>query len=143
MNLVQATKAYFIKCSDFKTRSSRSEFWWANLFLIILIYAIGIFNNFLFLFFYRFSVFSTVTAINIASLTSTILMLFLFVASTALAVRRLHDLNKSGWWLLIGLTIIGLIPLIIWLASVGENKKNRFGDCSSFCWSQRKYEPIL
>ena len=128
MNLGQATKAYFIKWSDFKTRSSRSEFWWANLFLIILIYAIGIFNNFLFLFFYRFSVFFTVTAINISSLTSTILMLFLFVASTALAVRRLHDLNKSGWWYLLTFTIIGNIPLLIWFCTKGDEEGNRFGE---------------
>ena len=46
-----------------------------------------------------------------------------FFPSIAAASRRLHDVNKSGWWQLIALTIIGIIPLIIWLASEGEKKK--------------------
>ena len=46
-----------------------------------------------------------------------------FFPSIAAAARRLHDVNKSGWWQLIALTIIGLIPLIIWLASEGEKEK--------------------
>ena len=41
--------------------------------------------------------------------------------------RRLHDVGKSGWWQLISFTIIGLIPLIIWLASDTHKKKNQFG----------------
>ena len=50
-----------------------------------------------------------------------------FFPAIAAGARRLHDLNKSGWWQLIAFTIIGLIPLIIWLASVGEKKKNKYG----------------
>ena len=29
-------------------------------------------------------------------------------------MRRLHDVNRSGWWLLIALTLIGIIPLLYW-----------------------------
>ena len=50
-----------------------------------------------------------------------------FIPSLAVGARRLHDTNRSGWWQLIAFTIIGLIPLIIWLASVGEKKKNKYG----------------
>ena len=50
-----------------------------------------------------------------------------FFPAIAAGARRLHDLNKSGWWQLIMITIVGLIPLVIWWATEGEKKKNRFG----------------
>ena len=40
----------------------------------------------------------------------------------AVGARRLHDLNKSGWLQLLAITIIGLIPLIIWWATEGTKK---------------------
>ena len=49
-----------------------------------------------------------------------------FFPAIAAGSRRLHDLNKSGWWQLIMITIVGLIPLVIWWATEGEKKKNRF-----------------
>ena len=45
----------------------------------------------------------------------------------AVGVRRLHDVNRSGWWLLLSFTVIGLIPLFIWAVSKGTEGKNRFG----------------
>ena len=45
----------------------------------------------------------------------------------AAGARRLHDVNKSGWWLLISFTIIGVIPLIIWMATEGTKKNNLYG----------------
>ena len=36
-------------------------------------------------------------------------------------------INKSGWWLLISFTIIGVIPLIIWMATEGTKKNNLYG----------------
>ena len=51
----------------------------------------------------------------------------LVIPSISVTARRLHDINKSGWWQLLWITIIGGILLIIWHATEGENKKNRFG----------------
>ena len=59
---------------------------------------------------------------------SIILSIVTFMPSIAVSIRRLHDLNKSGWWLLLALTIIGIIPLFIWIVSKGTQGKNRFGD---------------
>ena len=56
----------------------------------------------------------------------------LIVPSLSVAARRLHDINKSGWWQLLWITIIGGILLIIWHATEGENKKNKFGSPIKF-----------
>jgi uncharacterized membrane protein YhaH (DUF805 family) len=50
-----------------------------------------------------------------------------FLPAIAVGARRLHDLNKSGWLQLIVITIIGLIPLIIWFATEGTKKNNPHG----------------
>ena len=41
------------------------------------------------------------------------------IPALAVGARRLHDVGKSGWWQLISITVIGLIPLIIWWAQPG------------------------
>jgi len=51
----------------------------------------------------------------------------IILPSIAVTTRRLHDINKSGWWQLIELTIIGILLIIIWCATEGENKKNKYG----------------
>ena len=59
--------------------------------------------------------------------TNIIFTIVTFLPYLAVGARRLHDINKSGWWQLIVLTVIGIILLIIWWATVGENKKNIYG----------------
>ena len=68
-----------------------------------------------------YSIESEYTPINL------IFSLILIIPSIAVACRRLHDVNKSGWWQLIWLTIIGGILLLIWYFKEGEKRKNRFG----------------
>ena len=57
---------------------------------------------------------------------STVVSLIFLFPSLSVGARRLHDTNRSGWWQLIALTIIGIIPLIIWLASEGNNENNQY-----------------
>tara|TARA_B110000483_G_C17700064_1_gene352944 strand:+ start:124 stop:390 length:267 start_codon:yes stop_codon:yes gene_type:complete len=54
--------------------------------------------------------------------------LAILVPSFALAARRLHDVGRSGWWQLIVLTIVGIIPLFIWFVSAGDSDTNKYGD---------------
>ena len=116
MDIGTSIKVCFQKYAVFSGRASRSEFWWFALFtfiggiitaivdIMILGYAsesYGPINI----------IFSVITALP----------------ALAVGARRLHDINKSGWWQLLWITIIGGILLIIWYATVGENKKNQFG----------------
>jgi uncharacterized membrane protein YhaH (DUF805 family) len=58
---------------------------------------------------------------------SSIYALIVFIPNWAVIVRRLHDVGKSGWLLLIGLTCIGVIPLFIWSIASGNDGDNQYG----------------
>lgn len=55
-------------------------------------------------------------------------MIILMVPWVSVSVRRLHDINRSGWWMLLSLTIIGwFFPLMFWHVRKGTDRDNRFG----------------
>ncbi len=117
MDIQTSIKACFSKYATFSGRASRSEFWLFQLFtflgsIVTLIIDVMILG------------FSLDDA---SSPTNLIFLLIVMIPSVAVGCRRLHDLNKSGWWQLLYLTIIGIILLIVWWATQGENKKNKFG----------------
>tara|TARA_B110000014_G_scaffold152548_1_gene106626 strand:+ start:569 stop:868 length:300 start_codon:yes stop_codon:yes gene_type:complete len=52
----------------------------------------------------------------------------LILPNVSLVIRRLHDINKSGWWMLLFFTIVGLIPLFYWLYyKKGDQSENNYG----------------
>jgi uncharacterized membrane protein YhaH (DUF805 family) len=53
--------------------------------------------------------------------------LALMLPGIAVSIRRLHDLDRTGWWLLILFTIIGAILLLVWFCMRGTVGPNRFG----------------
>ena len=62
------------------------------------------------------------------SILGIIFNLAVFLPTLAVAIRRLHDINRSGWWILINLTIIGIIPFVYWVClKKSDEGENRFG----------------
>ncbi|MFQ1892129.1 DUF805 domain-containing protein [Aeromonas veronii] len=62
-------------------------------------------------------------------LVSSIYSLAVLLPSLAVAARRLHDTDRSAWWLLLGLIpIIGTLVLIYFMVCNGQQGPNRFGD---------------
>ena len=116
MDFATSIKTCFSKYGVFSGRASRSEFWWFALFGFIG----GIVTTVIDVMILGYSVESY-------GPTNIIFTIITFLPYLAVGARRLHDINKSGWWQLIVLTVIGLILLIIWWATVGENKKNVHG----------------
>ena len=127
MNFTDAVKAYFLKWNDFRSRSSRSEYWWATLFVTLASYPVGFIIGFVIGFSFSIAGFSETTMEIVVGIVMLPIQIFIIIASTCLAIRRLHDVNKSGWWYLIIFTIIGIIPLLIWYCSKGTDGDNRFG----------------
>ncbi len=126
MNFTTAIGTCFAKYGDFSGRARRSEFWWWALF---------VWTGSMLLAFVDATLFGTVETGPGFFLASTdrpylsgAFSLAILVPNLAVAVRRLHDTDRSGWWLLIGLVpVVGLIVLIVFLATEGTNGANRFG----------------
>ena len=121
MNFQTSIKTCFNKFAVFSGRASRSEFWFFVLFgclggIITVIIDVMILGY----------PYEENGPINL------IFSVALIIPSISVAARRLHDINKSGWWQLLWITIIGGILLIIWHATEGENKKNKFGSPIKF-----------
>lgn len=114
MDFVSAIKSGFQKYASFSGRASRSEFWFWVLFSIIVTAAGGIIDQALF------------RDANV-ELFAPLIVLALLVPFLAVSARRLHDIDRSGWWLLIYYSGIGIILLIVWYCSKGTVGNNRFG----------------
>jgi uncharacterized membrane protein YhaH (DUF805 family) len=119
MSFVDAVKAYFFKWNDFRSRSSRSEYWWATLFTYLVIILLQVVQVML--------VQAESVLALLAMITILVFLLFLTIASFAVMVRRLHDVNRSGWWFLIYFTIIGIFVLLYWYVQKGDEADNRYG----------------
>lgn len=102
------------KYATFEGRASRSEFWWFYLFTIMLSWGASVVGALSF---------GEGGGAALSLLTNLAVMLPSFAASS----RRLHDTNRSGWWVLLALTIIGIIPLIIWWAQDSDKAANQYG----------------
>ena len=96
MNFQESVKTCFSKYVDFNGRAVRSEYWWFALFNLIV---------------------SIVLTIISPKLLANIYSLATLLPALAVGVRRLHETNRSGWWLLLWLVpVIGWIVLIVFLA---------------------------
>ena len=116
MDIQTSITTCFKKFADFNGRASRSEFWWFNLFyFMVVVVAVIIDSMFL----------DNSTGAGPLEIVSQI---GLALPTLAVTARRLHDVNKPGWWIFAAFTIIGLIPLLIWELTPGSKKKNRYGN---------------
>lgn len=111
MNFWQAVQSGFSNYVTFSGRAARSEYWYWVLFALIGGLVAGIID-------------ATVGG----SVTELIFNLVTILPGIALAVRRMHDLDRSGWWLLlVFIPLVGAVILIVWFCSIGTRGHNRFG----------------
>ena len=132
MTFLDAIKNAFIKCFDFKSRSSRSEFWYFYLFTTILGF-IGIQIDRLFnLEILGLQLTQNINEVAILGPTYIFLYFLFFIPSLSLYIRRLHDIDRSGWWLLIAIIpFVGIITLIFFWCLKGSQNRNRYGDVAN------------
>lgn len=116
MDFQTSVRTCFQKYVTFSGRAIRSEYWWFSLFLVLASIALGIVDSF---FFGWESMFSPL---------SDLFSLATILPSLAVTSRRLHDIDKSAWWmLLILIPIVGWIVLIYWMCQPGTQGPNQFG----------------
>lgn len=106
------------KYADFSGRARRKEYWYFALFNLIITFILGMIDGFT-------GSFSTKAGIGILG---GIYMLAVLIPSISVSVRRLHDTDRSGWWLLIGLIpLIGFIVLLVFMVQDSKPGQNEFG----------------
>lgn len=107
---------YFLQAlknfADFKGRARRSEYWYFTLFLMIILIVTMVIDTLLW---------ETPILYFVVALGS-------IVPSLAVAVRRLHDTGRSGWYYFIALIpLVGTILLLVWFCQEGESGPNKWG----------------
>jgi len=106
------------KYANFSDRASRSEYWYFALFIFIATIVLTLIDMSA----------GTYDAKSGHGLLGTIFSLAMLVPNLSVTVRRLHDVDKSGWWMLIGIIpIIGAIWMLVLFCSKGTEGQNRFG----------------
>jgi len=106
MTFVDSTSICLKKYTDFKGRASRSEYWWFFLFCILV----------------------QLVGVVIHEALAGLLALVLLLPSLTAASRRLHDVDRGGWWMLAGLIpIIGILILLYWMVQPGTQSANEYG----------------
>jgi uncharacterized membrane protein YhaH (DUF805 family) len=107
MSPVDAISTCFSKYVDFSGRATRAEFWWWVLIMEFV---------------------SPVLGQLIHPAVYLIVMLTVFLPGFAVAVRRLHDVDRSGWWSLLWLVpLVGWLVLVIFCAKRGSPGTNSYG----------------
>ena len=115
MGFTEAITSGFRNYVNFSGRAVRSEFWYWVLFAILASIVAGLIDLALF-------------GVEGSSPINSLVGLALFLPGLAVSVRRLHDLDRSGWWILLGLIpLVGVIILIVWYCKRGTIGANRFG----------------
>jgi uncharacterized membrane protein YhaH (DUF805 family) len=105
---LQALKNYAV----FSGRSRRTEYWMFVLFNLIFSIVLGFIDG----------------MIGTAGVLGLIYSLAILIPALAVSVRRLHDTNRSGWWLLIGLIpVVGAIVLIVFFVMDSDPGDNEYG----------------
>jgi uncharacterized membrane protein YhaH (DUF805 family) len=98
------------RCVQFGGRSSRREYWTFNLVNFLLLACVAFASP-------------TIDTFRVG-----ICLLLYAIPSLAVGVRRLHDLNKSGWWMLLFLFPFGGLVLFVFMLLKGDTGPNRYGD---------------
>ena len=97
---------------EFTGRSRRQEYWMFVLFNLIIAIVLSVIEN----------------AIGLKGFFSTIYSLAVLLPSLGVSVRRLHDTNRSGWWLLIALIpLVGAIVLLVFMVQDSQPGANEYG----------------
>ena len=129
MTLPDAVKQVIRKYAEFRGRATRAEFWWWELGVLIAGFALG-------------SVDASIASFgggNAYSPLGAVFGLATFLPSLAVAVRRLHDIGKSGWWL-VGFCAAGIFGWIPIAAGLTVAAINGLFDS---VWSQATIVPLL
>jgi uncharacterized membrane protein YhaH (DUF805 family) len=111
---IEAVKKY----ATFTGRARRKEYWYFTLFNIVIVIPLTLIDMMT----------GTFSKEANMGLFSGLFILAILIPSIAVSIRRLHDTNRTGWWMLISfIPILGPIVLLIFLVQDSQIGENRYG----------------
>ena len=112
MTFGEAVKSGFDHYTKFDGRASRAAYWWWILFVVLVSAAANLVDF----------------ALGTWGIIGGLVGLGLLLPNLSVSIRRLHDTNRTGWWILIGLIpLIGWIVLLIFYLEKGDPADNDYG----------------
>ena len=124
MNMQTAVKTVLGKYATFSGRATRSEYWWWSLALFIFFVVLAVIDGALIAPMLGFESFESSAGQPLSLLAS----LAIIIPCIAVTIRRLHDTDRSGWWLFVGLIpIVGSLILLFFYIQKGTEGENQFG----------------
>jgi len=125
MNMMTAVKTALAKYATFNGRATRPEYWWWILAMIILFTVLGMIDGAVIAPLLGFEAFDPEAGQPVSFVAS----LGLLLPNLAVSARRLHDTDRSAWWLLLGLVpVIGTLVLLFFYIQRGSDGPNRFDE---------------
>jgi uncharacterized membrane protein YhaH (DUF805 family) len=110
---IEALRKYAV----FSGRSRRKEYWFFVLFVVIISIVLSIIDGLI----------GTSRSTGVGLL-STIFSLAILIPNISVSVRRLHDIDRTGWWILISLVpLVGWIVLLVFNVQDSTPGTNRYG----------------
>jgi uncharacterized membrane protein YhaH (DUF805 family) len=107
------------KYATFTGRARRKEFWFFQLFVLLIALVLSFVDR-------LFGVFDGETGVGVLS---GIFSLAMFLPSLAVSIRRLHDTDRTGWWaLLYFVPLLGFLVLLVFFVLDGTPGGNRYGE---------------
>ncbi|PZC45288.1 MAG: Uncharacterized membrane protein YhaH, DUF805 family [Chloroflexi bacterium] len=128
MGFGEAVNRAFRQYFTFSGRATRAEHWWFALFVTIGRIVFGGIGGFA----------------GLPGVLDAVWVIVTFIPSLAVGVRRLHDINRTGWWLLLWLVpvpVVGGIVIVVWACRQGDGGPNKYGPDPRQPASQQPYKP--
>lgn len=123
LSFTDAVRQVLNKYATFKGRARRSEYWWFILFYCLVLIAAALLDN----------LFGITIERTFYGAIYCIAALVLFLPNLTVTVRRLHDINKSGWNILWGfIPLIGAILLLVWCCQDSKAEANQYGESPKY-----------
>ena len=114
--MIDAYKRFLSNYANFNGRSTRSDYWYVFLVNFLISFVIGLIGSMI------------PSLSELLSTLSSLYSLAVLIPGLALVVRRLHDINKSGWYYFMALIpIAGVIILLVYLCTDSVNENNQYG----------------
>ena len=114
VHFFESVQLALINYFNFQGRSSRGAFW----YFVLSTFAFSI----------LLSMLSYIMNPELLITISAIYHVLIIIPYLALKVRRLHDVNKTGWWILIAFTGVGYFLLLYWYCLKGTLGANYYGE---------------